>query len=154
MSQYHAQINWHSNSGSFVDNEYSRAHSWTFDGGLTVPASASPSIVPEPWSNASNIDPEEGFVAALSSCHMLWFLSIAQHSGFSVLAYTDDATGTMTKNTLGKLAITEVVLNPKVEFDAVKQPTKEEVNNLHEKAHDRCFIANSVTSSIVIKPVF
>lgn len=154
MSQYHAQINWKCNTDSFIDNKYSRAHSWTFDGGLTVPASSSPSIVPEPWSDASNLDPEEAFVAALSSCHMLWFLSLAQNRGFAVSSYTDGAIGTMNKNAQGKLAITEVELNPKVEFDKVHEPTKAELNELHETAHDNCFIANSVISAITINPVF
>lgn len=152
MSRYTALIDWSCDTDSFTENKYSRAHSWTFDGGLTVAASSSPSIVPEPWSDAANVDPEEAFVASLSSCHMLWFLSIAGSKGFVVKSYTDNAEGVMGKNASGKLAITEVTLHPKAVFDDAKCPSKAELSDLHKAAHDKCFIANSVNSTITIKP--
>ncbi|MFK7865241.1 MAG: OsmC family protein [Pseudohongiellaceae bacterium] len=154
MSRYTAQIQWQCDSDSFLENRYSRAHSWTFDGGLTVPASSSPSIVPEPWSVSANVDPEEAFVATLSSCHMLWFLSLARDRGLKVLAYSDNALGTMGKNSSGKLAITTVTLQPKVSFCESSEASKTVIAEIHHDAHEKCFIANSVTSIIQINPVY
>lgn len=154
MSRYTALIKWACNTESFTENKYSRTHSWTFDGGMTVAASSSPAIVPEPWSDAANVDPEEAFVASLSSCHMLWFLHVARDKGFSVNSYTDNAEGVMAKNASGELAITQVTLNPSTLFDEAKSPSKMELNDLHKAAHDKCFIANSVNSNITINPQF
>lgn len=154
MSRYTALIKWSCDTDSFAENKYSRAHSWTFDGGLTVAASSSPAIVPEPWSDAANVDPEEAFVASLSSCHMLWFLSITGSKGFVVKSYSDNAAGVMAKNASGKLAITQVTLNPKVLFDDAQSPSKAELSDLHKAAHSKCFIANSVNSNITINPDF
>lgn len=154
MSQYTAQIQWRCDTDSFLENRYSRAHSWTFDGGVTVAASSSPSVVPEPWSVSANVDPEEAFVASLSSCHMLWFLSLAQNSGYEVASYSDNASGIMSKNSQNRLAITQVTLYPEVIFSDSTSIEKETINSLHTAAHEKCFIANSVTSSISINPTY
>ena len=154
MSRYTALIQWSCNTDSFVENKYSRAHRWTFDGGTTVAASSSPTIVPEPWSDPANVDPEEAFVASLSSCHMLWFLSISGSKGFIVNSYKDNAEGVMTKNGSGQLAINQVTLNPNAIFDSTRSPSKIELADLHKAAHDKCFIANSVNSNITINPYF
>ena len=153
MAVYGATIHWQLAAGtSFIDNRYSRAHTWVFDGGIVVPASSSPTVVPLPMSSAEAVDPEEAFVASLSSCHMLWFLSIAAKRGFSVVEYTDEARGTMDKNTAGKLAITRVDLSPLVQFDGEKRPSSEEIMAMHHAAHDSCFIASSVTADVVCSP--
>jgi organic hydroperoxide reductase OsmC/OhrA len=143
-----ATIEW-TREGKFTDNHYSRAHTWRFDGGLTVPASSSPHVVPIPFSNPANIDPEEAFVAALSSCHMLWFLGLAAARGFVVDRYTDSAEGEMGKNASGKQWVTRVVLRPHVVFSTEpNSPTHSDVEALHHAAHVECFIANSVRTEI------
>src|SRR6188474_2242754 len=112
MSTYSALITWERNGAAFIDNRYSRRHRWSFDGGVEVPASSSPHVVPLPLSVAAAVDPEEAFVAALASCHMLWFLSIAAKRGFVVESYRDEAVGVMAKNAAGKLSMTVVTLRP------------------------------------------
>ena len=154
MSDYQATISWQRGSAPFTDNKYSRAHTWTFDGGIEVPASSSPSVVKAPYSNAQAVDPEEAFVASLSSCHMLWFLSIAAQRGFCVDRYVDAASGVMSRNAAGKLAMTRVTLRPDVAFAGERLPTREEIVAMHHAAHDECFIANSVTTEVVCEPVF
>ena len=153
MSVYHATISWQRGSAPFTDNKYSRAHTWTFDGGIEVPASSSPSVVKVPYSNAQAVDPEEAFVASLSSCHMLWFLSIAAQRGFCVDRYLDAASGVMSRNAAGKLAMTRVTLRPDVAFAGERLPTREEIVAMHHAAHDECFIANSVTTEVACEPV-
>lgn len=153
MSHYTATIKWRRDDQSFLDDNYSRGHIWEFDGGLSVPASASPDIVPLPKSVAENVDPEEAFVASLSSCHMLFFLSIAAKKGYVVDKYTDSATGDMAKNDQGKIAITQIILHPEVEFSGDRQPTAEQIERLHEQSHQRCFIANSVRTDVSVQPV-
>jgi organic hydroperoxide reductase OsmC/OhrA len=138
----------------FTDNRYSRGHRWLFDGGVEVPASSSPHSVPLPLSVAAAVDPEEAFVAALSSCHMLWFLSIAARKGFVVEDYRDDATGTMGKNSKGKTVVETVTLRPRVSFGVAKQPTFAELTALHHEAHETCYIANSVTTVVTCEPVY
>lgn len=152
MSNYTATIRWACGDAAFVDNQYSRAHTWHFDGGAVVPASASPQIVPEPASVAANVDPEEAFIAALSSCHMLFFLSLAAARGIVVAEYTDEAVGTMTKSADGQAAITEVLLRPAARYRGA-QPSQAGVAALHDEAHHRCFIANSVTTKIKIQVI-
>lgn len=149
MNQYRATIQWRNNDETFTDNKYSRKHSWHFDGGLEIPASASPHIVGEPYADPSAVDPEEAFVASLSSCHMLWFLSLAARQNFVVAEYRDRAKGTMRKNTEGKLAITEVILRPVVMFHNTK-PEQQVFEELHHQAHQKCFIAHSVKTEITI----
>lgn len=153
MSAGHAAtIRWHRDGEDFTRGRYSRAHSWHFDGGAVVAASSSPHVVPLPWSDASAVDPEEAFVAALSSCHMLWFLSIAAERGFVVDEYADPARGTMARNADGKLAVTEVVLRPTATFSGERRPSPAEIAAMHHAAHAECFIANSVTTRITCIP--
>ena len=137
---------------AFTDNKYSRKHSWIFDGGAEVPASASPHVVPVPYACESAVDPEEAFIASLSSCHMLWFLSLAAMKGLIVESYEDEAEGMLDKDGDGKLAMTQVTLRPRVEFIGDKQPTDEEIGELHEAAHEKCFIANSVKTVMIVEP--
>ena len=154
MSEYAVTIRWGRGDQPFTDNKYSRGHTWIFDGGIEVPASSSPSVVPPPYSQARAVDPEEAFVAALSSCHMLWFLSIAAQRKFRVDRYVDAAVGIMRKNAAGKLAMTRVTLRPDVSFSGDPRPTRDEVTAMHHEAHEECFIANSVTSEVLCEPVF
>lgn len=153
MSEYQATIEWHSNGSVFTDNRYSRSHRWLFDGGIEVPASSSPQVVPLPMSRADAVDPEEAFVPSLASCHMLWFLSIAAGHGYQVSAYRDTAAGVMSRNADGRLAITRVTLRPHVEFTGSKRPDPPTLRALHEAAHDSCFLAASVKSQVCCEPL-
>jgi organic hydroperoxide reductase OsmC/OhrA len=152
MSQYLATIHWQRGDAAFVDNRYSRAHVWRFDG-VEVPASSSPQVVPLPLSSAAAVDPEEAFVAALASCHMLWFLSFAAARGLCVDRYDDAAIGVMAKNAEGRMAMTEVTLRPRVDFAAGTQPTRQTLTELHDRAHEACFIAASVLTRVSCEPV-
>ncbi|WP_434713121.1 OsmC family protein [Rhizobium sp. YTUHZ045] len=153
MATHAARIAWQRNGETFTDNRYSRVHRWTFDGGIEVRASSSSHVVPLPYSAEDAVDPEEAFVASLSSCHMLWFLSIAAKQGFCVDSYTDAAEGVMEKNSEGRLAMTVVTLRPHVVFSGEKQPSLGELDTLHHRAHDECFIANSVKTEVRCVPV-
>jgi organic hydroperoxide reductase OsmC/OhrA len=152
MSSHTATVRWDRGEARFVDNRYSRAHTWTFDGGITVAASSSPHTVRVPYTELNAVDPEEALVAALASCHMLWFLSIAAERGFRVDHYSDCAEGTMARNERGKLAMTRVVLRPDVAFSGDRCPTADEITQMHHQAHDECFIANSVRTEVVCEP--
>jgi len=152
MSNHTAVITWQRNGAAFKDDRYSRSHRWAFDGGIEVPASASPHVVPLPYSVAAAIDPEEAFVASLSSCHMLWFLSIAAGQGFVVENYRDSATGEMGKNDDGRLAMIRVILRPEVSFSGDKRPSANQRAAMHDEAHERCFIANSVKTVVRCVP--
>lgn len=152
MSEYHARVSWQRGSANFLDNQYSRGHLWEFDGGVSVPATSSPQVVPVPMSVESNVDPEEAFVAALSSCHMLFFLSLAAKAGLLVNSYVDEATGVMGKNAEGRMAMTRVLLRPRIEYAGDTPPDDAQVGELHHRAHGLCFIANSVKSEVVIEP--
>ena len=154
MAQYTAEISWGRDGQDFLSNRYSRRHLLRFDGGIEVVGSSSPHVVPLPYSDASAVDPEEAFVASLSSCHMLWFLSIAAKRKFCVDAYTDNAKGVMDKNADGKMAMTVVTLRPKVTFSGDQLPTQAQVEELHHQAHEECFIANSVKTEVRCEPVF
>lgn len=154
MSTYTAEVLWLRNEGDFAGNRYSRRHLLRFDGGLEVPGSSSPHVVPLPMSDASALDPEEAFVASLSSCHMLWFLSIAAKRKFCVDRYFDAAKGLMEKNAEGKVAMTVVTLRPDVTFSGEHQPTRKELDRLHHEAHESCFIANSVKTDVRCEPVY
>lgn len=154
MSTYSATILWQRNGAAFTDQRYSRAHQWHFDGGAVVPGSSSPHNVPLPYSDAAAVDPEEAFVASLSSCHMLWFLHLAAKAGFVVERYEDRADGVMAKNAEGKLAMTLLTLRPRVDFAGEKRPERADIEALHHKAHEECFIANSVKSEVRCVPVF
>ncbi|WP_417870650.1 OsmC family protein [Vibrio furnissii] len=154
MSQYGATVKWQRQpSEVFHDNQYSRGHEWQFDGGVTVPASASPHIVPLPLSVAENVDPEEAMIAALSSCHMLVFLSIAAKKRYVVESYEDQAIGTLAPNQEGKTALTQVVLRPKVIFSGEKQPSVAMLEKMHHQSHENCFIANSVKTEVTTQIV-
>ena len=150
MAEHRATIEWHNTATAtdFVKGRYSREHVWTFDGGASVPASPSPSVVPAPWSNAANVDPEEAYVASIASCHMLTFLWVASKRGFAIASYRDAAVGVLTKNERGKPWVSRVTLSPQIEW-IEKTPTAEELASLHHAAHDDCFIANSVNTEIV-----
>jgi organic hydroperoxide reductase OsmC/OhrA len=151
MGSYTATIRWKRGSdGDFAKGQYSRAHEWAFDGGTVVPASASPHIVPAPWSDAAGVDPEEAFVASLSSCHMLFFVSMAQRAGYVIDSYVDEAEGVLEKREDGKMAMTRVTLRPRVTW-ADQQPDEAAIADLHHRAHEACFIANSVTTEVTVK---
>ena len=154
MSEYSAKIEWQRGEQDFVGNRYSRKHMLRFDGGAELCGSSSPSVVPLPMSDASAVDPEEMFVASLSSCHMLWFLSLAAARKFCVDSYVDNASGVMARNADGKMAMTVVTLNPHVVFSGDPQPTVDQIHALHHKAHAECFIANSVKTEVRCEPVF
>ncbi|MTI89342.1 MAG: OsmC family peroxiredoxin [Balneolaceae bacterium] len=148
---YTATVEWINTRDSFTKNTYSRKHHWTFDGGITVPASASPQVVREPFSEPEAVDPEEAFVASVSSCHMLFFLSIAAKGGFEVKSYTDRACGIMQKNEEGDISITEIQLEPNIEFSGENIPDDVQIQKMHHQAHKKCFIANSIKSKVVVK---
>jgi organic hydroperoxide reductase OsmC/OhrA len=148
--EYRATVSWTRDGETFSDDRYSRFHLWTFDGGVTVPASASPSVVPLPLSREDAVDPEEAFVAAVSSCHMLTFLAIAAKKRFNVDRYEDRALGIMTKNQNGKLFISKITLDPAIEFSGDKKPTADQIADMHHLAHQECFIANSVLTEVVV----
>jgi len=150
MSEHKASISWKRNGPDFVKGKYSREHTWSFDGGVTVPASPSPSVVPAPWSNAANVDPEEAFVASISSCHMLTYLWLASKQGFEIESYEDTAVGAMTKNERGVPWVSSVTLNPKIIYGGSKKPSEEEIEHLHHDAHAQCFISNSVKTNVLV----
>ncbi len=153
MSEHQATIEWRANGCTFTDHRYSRQHRWIFYGGSEVIASASPHVVPLPWSIAKAVDPEEAFVASLASCHMLWFLSIAVERGYRVESYRDQAVGVMGKNEDGKFAITQVTLRPQVRFAGDTVPDLAALQDMHAAAHDSCFIAASVKTQLRCEPV-
>ena len=147
MGKHTAIVRWSRGDGDFAANKHSRAHEWEFDGGLKVPASASPDIVPLPYSVAENVDPEEAFVASISSCHMLFYLHKSRDAGFVVNSYEDEAVGVLEKNASGRLAITRVTLNPVVSYEG-QVPSADQIEALHHEAHELCFIANSTMTEI------
>jgi organic hydroperoxide reductase OsmC/OhrA len=153
MSTYTATVRWQRQPNEdFADNRYSRRHEIAFDGGAVLAGSSSPSVVPLPLSDASAVDPEEMFVASLSSCHMLWFLSLAAGRGLRVDSYVDAASGTMARNAARQLVMTEVLLRPRVRFAGEQQPTADVLQALHHAAHEACFIANSVKTDVRVQP--
>lgn len=150
MKQFEAKLAWQRGSQSFADQRYSRAHEWIFDGGLRVPASSSPLSVPVPMSDPAAVDPEEALVAAASSCHMLFFLSIAAQRGFVVDDYRDHAVGFMEKNTEGNVAMTKIALRPAITF-SLTPPDAAELAAIHHAAHSKCYIANSIKADVVVE---
>jgi organic hydroperoxide reductase OsmC/OhrA len=153
MAHYIAEVLWLRDEQDFLDNRYSRKHVLRFDGGLEVPGSSSPHVVSLPMSDASAVNPEEAFVASLSSCHMLWFLSISAKQQFRVDRYFDAAVGVMERNMEGRMAMTVVTLRPKVHFSGESFPTREQIIQMHHEAHEQCFIANSVKTKVRCEPV-
>ncbi len=151
MSTHHAVVEWRLDDGDFLKRRYSRAHTLSFEGGVTVAGTPSPQVVPAPWSRADAVDPEALFTASLSACHMLWFLDLAARAGFVVESYRDAAEGTLGRTAAGKTAMTRVVLRPAVVFAGERRPTDAERAGLHHAAHKACFIANSVTTDVVVE---
>ncbi|MEZ8233770.1 OsmC family protein [Vibrio splendidus] len=152
MSEYGAVIRWQkAEDEAFSDNQYSRGHTWEFDGGITVPASSSPHVVPLPFSVEANVDPEEAFIAALSSCHMLTFLGIAAKQQYVIDSYVDDAVGVLEEDESGRSSVTKVTLRPEIVFSGIKIPTAKQLEKLHHLAHKNCFIANSVKTEIKVE---
>ena len=150
MSAHGATIAWTRGDQPFVDKRYSRAHSWTFDGGAVVPGSSAPASVPMPMSDASAVDPEEAMIASLSSCHMLWFLAFAAHADLVVDSYRDAASGEMDRNKAGKSYLARVTLRPITTFSG-RQPDQAELDALHHEAHEHCDMAHSVRSTITVE---
>jgi organic hydroperoxide reductase OsmC/OhrA len=153
MKQFEARLSWQRGEQAFSDLRYSRAHSWQFDGGLTVPASSSPLSVPVPMSDPAAVDPEEALVAAASSCHMLFFLSLAAARGLVVDSYRDHALGTLGQDAQGRQSMTRIVLRPHIAFGGARRPDAAELAALHHEAHQRCYIANSLKGEIVVEGV-
>ena len=152
MSKHFATIRWFASPGEdFAKGQYSRAHSWNFDGLTNVAASASPHIVPMPWASPDAVDPEEAFVASVASCHMLFFLDFARRAGLVVTGYDDEAEGLMGKGEDGKIRISRITLRPKIVWGG-EAPDEADIHELHHKSHQACFIANSITSEVMIEP--
>jgi organic hydroperoxide reductase OsmC/OhrA len=151
MHKYEATVAWQRGDQPFSDNRYSRAHEWRFDGGARVPASSAPSSVPVPMSDPAGVDPEEAVVAALASCHMLFFLSLAARRGFIVDRYADAADAVMDRNADGKLALTRITLRPQIAFGGERRPGADDIAALHHEAHELCYIANSLKADVVIE---
>ena len=150
MSRHHAEVRWTATEGEdFLAGRYSRLHQLRF-GAVTVPGSASPSVVPAPWSTPDAVDPEAAFVASLSACHMLWFLDLARRAGLEVASYRDAAVGTMARDERGRMAMTRIVLRPEIAF-AGRRPDAPELERLHHQAHESCFIANSLRTEVVVE---
>jgi len=148
MSEHKATISWTCESADFSYNTFSRDHVWRFENGVEIPASAAPQYL----GDSARVDPESALVAALSSCHMLTFLALAANRGFVVDGYEDPAVGHLEKNASGKLAVTRIELRPRVSFSGEKQPTRADIDRLHEKAHKECFIANSLLAEVGVTP--
>ena len=148
MSEHKATIRWQNTGPDFLKGKYSREHTWTFDGGATIQASSSPSVVPLPYSNSAGVDPEEAFVASVSSCHMLTFVYLASRQGFQVDSYSDNPVGHVTKNEKGIAWVSSIDLFPEVIYSGAKLPTHPQEEELHHHAHEQCFIANSVRTKI------
>jgi organic hydroperoxide reductase OsmC/OhrA len=152
MSTYTATVAWTRGSQVFTDGKYGRGHDWRFDGGIQVRGSSSPHVVHLPLSEQAAVDPEEAFVASLASCHMLFFLDFARRAGFRIDSYEDQAEGVLDKDRDGRLAMTVVTLRPRVVFSGEKMPTAADIDALHHKSHEACFIANSVKSEVRVEP--
>jgi organic hydroperoxide reductase OsmC/OhrA len=154
MAEYRTVVAWVRDGAVFTDNRYSRVHRWIFAGGVEVPGTASPDLVPPPLSSAAAVAPEEALVVSLSSSHMLWFLSLAARRGLVVESYRDEALGVLGENQLGHMAVTRVTLRPEARFGGAKLPTREDVVALHDDAHDQCFLAHSVKTDVRCEPVW
>jgi organic hydroperoxide reductase OsmC/OhrA len=154
MSNYTAEVEWVRGDQEFLDLRYSRRHLLRFDGGLAIPGSSSPQVIPPPMSDEAALDPEEAFVSALSACHMLWFLSLAARRGFRIDRYRDAASGIMATDKRGRLSITTVTLRPEVSFSGIRLPNYADIDAIHHDAHHACFIANSVLTDVRCEPVY
>ena len=154
MATHPAELIWERGEQPFIDNRYSRRHLARFDGGAEWPLSASPAVVPVPMSDPAAVDPEEAFVAALGSCHMLWFLSLAARAGFRVDRYIDAPVGSMGRDERERIVVREVLLSPRVAFGGERRPTRQQIEQLHHEAHAACYLANSVRCEVRCVPVF
>lgn len=143
---HHARITWLADE---PNHKYSRDHRWDFDSGISVPASASPEIVPNTYVGPKTIDPEEAFIAAIASCHMLWFLHIAHQNHFFVQKYGDEVQGVMGQLE-GTLGLESIFLNPLVRFWPTSKPDLTTYQRLHQEAHSNCFLAKSIRCQIKI----
>lgn len=152
MGEHVATVEWRRGDQDFTGNRYSRAHDWRFDGGAVVRGSSAPSSVPAPLSDPTAVDPEEALVAALSSCHMLFFLAFAARDGFTVDSYRDEAVGVLGWDDRGKTSITTVALRPAVAFSGASVPDAATIDALHHRAHEACYIANSIRATVTIEP--
>ena len=152
MATYTAEVEWARGEQAFTDGRYSRVHRVRFDGGVEIEGSPSPHVVRAPFSSETGVDPEEAFVASLSMCHMLVFLHLAQKAGFRVDRYHDAAEGVLAKNAAGRLAMTRVALRPEIAFSGERLPSAAELDELHHRAHEECFIANSVLTEVTVEP--
>lgn len=150
MAEYSVDIAWKRETEDFSYKNYNRAHTWHFPGGTALPASAAPEYL----GNAQQVNPEEAMIAALSSCHMLTFLAIAAYKGLTVDSYEDHATGIVEKNAQGKMALTRITLRPKISFSGRPEPDSSALEKMHKKAHENCFIANSVLTKVAVEPAF
>src|SRR5215468_478166 len=153
MAEHKATITWRRTGPDFLRGKYSREHTWTFDGGISVAASSSPSVVPQPYSNPAAVDPEEAFVASIASCHMLTFLYLASKQGFQIDSYSDEAVGVMSKNDQGVPWVSSVTLKPKIAFSGDKVPSAAELDHLHHLSHEQCFIANSIKTEVKVQQI-
>ncbi|GGD77917.1 OsmC family protein [Croceicoccus mobilis] len=154
MGDYTAKVRWDISEGEvFPTNKYSRAHTWSFDGGLSVPGSAAPGYLPAALIDESAVDPEEALLASAASCHMLYFLAYAAKAGFSIQSYEDNPQGHVEKNEAGDPWVSTVVMRPNAVFTGEKRPTMEELEAIHHKAHKSCIIANSLKSAMTIEPI-
>jgi len=151
MSSHASRIEWSRGSSPFSDDSYTRGHRWILDGGIEVPASSAPGI---PNAVERAIDPEEGVLSSLASCHMLFFLALAMRKNFVVDRYTDEPSGVIDRNDAGKKAFVEIIMRPAAEFSGEVLPTAEEIDQLHARAHSLCFVANSLNARILIEPVY
>src|SRR5215469_10980320 len=147
MSEHKITLTWQRGDKPFEYQKYSRDHTWKFEGGHEMEASAAPAYL----GNPRLVDPEEAFVASLSSCQMLTLLAVAAKKRFVLDEYADEAVGLMEKNSEGRLAITLVTLRPRLKFSGDKQPTPEEIEEMNHAAHEQCFIANSVKTEIKLE---
>ncbi|WP_020653722.1 OsmC family protein [Massilia niastensis] len=150
MKQFDARVAWQRAGQPFLDQRYSRAHAWSFDGGLQVPASSSPLSVPVPMSDPAAVDPEEALVAAASSCHMLFFLSIAAQRGFVVDSYDDRALGLLDQDAGGRAALVRIELRPAIVFGGERRPEAADIAQIHHLAHEKCYVANSLKAEVVV----
>jgi len=150
MSEHKATIQWARTGDEFLKGKYSRAHTWTFDGGVTIAASSSPAAVPLPYSVPENVDPEEAFVASVSSCHMMTYLWVAFRNGYVIDSYVDEAVGVMTKNEKGIPWVSLITLHPKIEYGGGKVPSADEIARFHHLAHENCFISNSIKTEVKV----
>ena len=151
MAEHRATIDWANPNEEFTRGRYSREHTWAFDGGVVVQASPSPAVVPAPWSNEAAVDPEEAYVASVSSCHMLTFLHVSSRKGFAIERYTDEAVGVLSKNDDGAYWLSSITLRPRVTYAGEVSPTAEEEQRLHHLAHEQCFIANSIQTEVIVE---